>query len=521
MPDDLQLGLLDEQAVSVSDGESEDVPKPRDTASASPALSHFLSAVSLPGRHLKSVIWRPLLLPVVAFLLPSFLRPQHAGHQEGSRPRSATAYLDGIRGIASLFVFFNHYAMQAFITSEGWGRKNSMNHGHILKLPFLRLLYQGAPAVCLFFVISGYVLSYRLLSLIHRRAYSDFYPAVSSLVFRRGIRLFLPTMISTLAIVLLLRLGVYELTREFAYTKAYFRYYMEIHPDRLGSTFAQLGSWVGYMYEFVAFFTWRNGDGTPQYDLHLWAIPVEFRCSICLFVVIVGTARLRTVVRLVIVGAIALFVHRNSRWDLFLFLCGMVLAELDIIRGAHRHVSGTSSPTLCPQEQHLPPFRGRYKRILWSLSSLLGLYLLSQPDYQGEVTPGWKFLTSIIPAWWTEKQFRFWQPLGAIVFILAVGHSRGWQKFFNSAPMQYLGKISYAMYLMHGPVMHVIGYHWESMAYSITGIEGYWFNVGFFFGACFCIPTVIWAADIFWRAVDVPTVAFAKWFEKWCTVGDE
>lgn len=66
---------------------------------------------------------------------------------------------------------------------------------------------------------------------------------------------------------------------------------------------------------------------------------------------------------------------------------------------------------------------------------------------------------------------------------------------------------------MHGPAMHVVGYHFEKWAYSVTGVEGYWFNAGFILGACFCIPTVVWWADVFWRAVDIPTVKFAKWFE--------
>ncbi|KID87191.1 hypothetical protein MGU_05601 [Metarhizium guizhouense ARSEF 977] len=54
------------------------------------------------------------------------------------------------------------------------------------------------------------------------------------------------------------------------------------------------------------------------------------------------------------------------------------------------------------------------------------------------------------------------------------------------------------------------------MAYGITGVEGYWYNIGFFLGAAFTIPTVIWWADVFWRAVDIPAVKFAKWFESKC-----
>lgn len=100
-----------------------------------------------------------------------------------------------------------------------------------------------------------------------------------------------------------------------------------------------------------------------------------------------------------------------------------------------------------------------------------------------------------------------------MVFIIGVGRAPGWQRFFNTSVIQYFGKISYAIYLMHGVGMHAIGYHWEKWAYSITGVEGYNYNTGFVLGACLCVPTVIWCADIFWRAVDIPTVRFAKWLE--------
>lgn len=154
--------------------------------------------------------------------------------------------------------------------------------------------------------------------------------------------------------------------------------------------------------------------------------------------------------------------------------------------------------------------------VFWAIVSIFSLYLMSQPDGRGDVTPGWIYLTSLIPKWWEAEQYRYWQSVGAIVFIIAVGHSPRWQRFFNTGVVQYFGKISYAIYLMHGPAMHTMGYHWEKWAYSWTGVEGYWYNAGFFLGAAFCVPTVVWWADVFWRAVDIPTVKFAKWFESKC-----
>jgi hypothetical protein len=50
--------------------------------------------------------------------------------------------------------------------------------------------------------------------------------------------------------------------------------------------------------------------------------------------------------------------------------------------------------------------------------------------------------------------------------------------------------------------------------YDLIGLEERWqFEMGFFFAALMTIATVVWAADVFWRAVDIPCVKFSKWLE--------
>lgn len=258
--------------------------------------------------------------------------------------------------------------------------------------------------------------------------------------------------------------------------------------------------------------TYSQSDTSLAYDVHLWTIPIEFRCSLYLFLAVLGTARLRTRLRFLTLLGIMWFSYRNSRWEFVLFLAGMLLAEMDHIRGAH-----VPSPTLPVDEKTPSDSRSKLQSAIWCSVSIIGLYLMGQPDGRGEITPGWIYLSSIIPEWWGAEKYRYWQSAGAVLFVLAVGHSKNWQRIFNTAFVQYFGKLSYAIYLMHGPAMHCVGYHWEKWAYSLTGVEGYWYNTGFVLGACLCIPTVIWWADVFWRAVDVPTVKFARWFESKCT----
>lgn len=51
----------------------------------------------------------------------------------------------------------------------------------------------------------------------------------------------------------------------------------------------------------------------------------------------------------------------------------------------------------------------------------------------------------------------------------------------------------------------------------MTGIDPRWrFELGFFFAALIITCEVIWAADVFWRLVDIPAVRFARWLETKC-----
>ncbi|KAF7549836.1 hypothetical protein G7046_g8220 [Stylonectria norvegica] len=500
-----KMGLLEEKPQSSDDSSEGSRMEHLQLDDQAFTVNKVALLAASPVNYVRSAPWRVLAVRLAWFLVPSFLQGRHAREQIRPAKLAPTAYLDGMRGLAALFVYLCHYTYQAFTIAEGYGcgEKNF----DFLKLPFVRLFYQGPQAVCVFFVISGYALSYKPVRLMRSGKVQEFSNTMSSMILRRGIRLYLPTLTSTFMIVCFLRLGLYEWTREFANDRTYMKNIVEPHPARMELGYDQWWDWIWQMFNFVHLFNWDLYGGSTKYDVHLWTIPVEFRCSLYLFLVLVGTARLQTKFRFMSLAGILWFTYRNGRWELMLFFWGMLLAELDHIRGAH-----VPAPVL-PVDKTIESPRSQFGSIFWTLLSLLGLYLMGYPDGRAEITPGWIYLSSLIPDWWNYERFRYWQMTGAVIFVFAVGHSPGWQRFFNTAVVQYFGKISYAIYLMHGPAMHVVGYHWEKFAYSLTGVEGYWYNAGWVLGACFCIPTVVWWADIFWRAIDIPTVKFSRWFE--------
>ncbi|KAI0892180.1 acyltransferase [Annulohypoxylon nitens] len=512
-----KLSLIDDRSLSDVESESARI----DLEGRFSTIQWAATAKSYcNGLRLSS--WSSMILRTGVFLLPSFIQHRCTRERFRTEKLHPTAYLDGMRGLAALFVFFCHYFYTAFKIAEGWGH-DGVNH-EIWRLPFVRLLYSGPSMVCIFFVISGYALSLKPLKQTRSRSFDGFSKTMTSFVFRRFFRLYLPPLISTFGVLILLRLGIYEMTRDFASDRDYMHNVIEHHPVLEETLRKQIRHWMGEMYNFVHIWGWEKFGGATGYDVHLWTIPVEFRCSMMLFLVMFGTARLRTGVRFLCVAALMWFVLRSDKWEMFLFLWGMTLAELDLIRGAHE--PSAAQPTSTP-EPLLPlekapasaPEKRKSCNFLWTLISIPALYLMSEPDAGTDGNPGWVYLGTYIPEWFSDK-YRYYQMIGSIVFVFCTARSVSWQRFFNSGVVQYFGRISYAIYLMHGPVTHTIGYLVEEWAYDITGTEGSAYNCGAVLASLINIPLVIWAADVFWRAVDAPTVRFTKWLETKLSIED-
>jgi hypothetical protein len=107
-----------------------------------------------------------VLLSILSFIKPSFIVP----HSSEPRKLHLTSYLDGLRGVAALFVVFAHYQATFFpYLGAGWHQKGQREDGtekannYIVQFPIIRTFYAARFMVSIFFVISGYVLSQKSL----------------------------------------------------------------------------------------------------------------------------------------------------------------------------------------------------------------------------------------------------------------------------------------------------------------------------------------------------------------------
>lgn len=436
-------------------------------------------------------------------LLPSFvsqyLNPAPTKPEKVFR----TSYLNGLRGVAALLVFVRHYTVPYQPLVElGYGQLyNDETYNGLMRLPFLRLLYDG-PARAVFFLISGYVISMKPLKLIHNRCWEALFQSLAVSVFGRGMRLFLPPLLSTFVVMIAVQVHLYDFPYE-----SYMTGLVPQHPDRMPTFWAQGLDWATFVVAELMN-PWKWLTTASKYDSHLWTVPIQYKCTMILLTVILALARTRRRVRLSVVAVLFSYCIAVTRWDVALHLAGLFLAELDLIyQEPAAAIEDPLGQTLAiqPPKKTLSPF-------LWPGICIIGLYLGSFPrTILGDGALGFGHLSAITP------RFKTWHAIAAILIVWALRNSSTLQAPFTSPVLLYLGKISFSLYLVHGPVLHMFGYAIVPFMWTLTGMEaGVGYQLGFFMGLLVLGPLVVWAADVFWRLVELPCMEVSGWVERRC-----
>ncbi|KAF2428280.1 hypothetical protein EJ08DRAFT_671449 [Tothia fuscella] len=417
-----------------------------------------------------------------SFLMPSFLQSRNKSKNERV---SRTAWLDGMRGLAAFFVYIRHFASATHPNIQvGFGA--NPDNRYLIQLPILHLLTAGPAMVALFFIISGYALSWGPLRAIHNQSASACLQRLSSATFRRAARLFLPGVASTFIVMLCVSAGLYDRGHA-SINSDDMPGFMEPEPPmfRTEPFIVQLRDWVNCTWSWLQI--WNSG-GHP-YDAHLWTLPVEFRCSMILFMALVGFARTPPRIRLGLLLSCIVYCHYTNFWEGWLFFAGSFLAQMKLMQD-----EGAEEANM----------------------------ILINTIVTANNAPGYRTISTFCPPHWPEN-WRFPHCVGAFLTVYATSSTSTatLRSLFDNPVSVYLGKISYALYLVHGPVVHMLGFWLIPWFWAITGKETM-LQKEIGFGAGFAIATlcVIWSADLFCRGVDWRCVAFAKWAENLVIVAD-
>ncbi|KAH9845292.1 Acyltransferase family [Teratosphaeria destructans] len=364
---------------------------------------------------------------------------ERAGSKSAGKHTHRTAYLDGLRGFAALLVYILH--------NEVWARADMRERGALegawglsnyyafTSFPGIRILFSGGhAAVPIFFVISGYVLANKPLLKLQQGNVTSLAESLCSALFRRWLRLYIPVMVCTLL---------------WATSWHVFGISSSLGGSRRPEKTLLDEIWMWYC-DFKNFSFLFNDGYDNAYNANMWTIPLEFRGSIVVWSSILALAQCSTTKRLLCeLGLAWYFMYVVDAWYCSLFLAGALLCDIDLL-------------TLNGQ---LPPVLARWlkldrKWVLW-LMFAAGLWLASVPslDQEAEMLrkqPGWYYLSFLKPqAAWDIRNF--FRSIAAILLMISIPRLSILRTFFESDFCQYLGKISFALYLVHGPILWSVG----------------------------------------------------------------
>jgi peptidoglycan/LPS O-acetylase OafA/YrhL len=419
-----------------------------------------------------------------------------------------TAYLDGLRGFAALLVFSLHHQVWGhsstggeFILENAFGWNGTYR---FVCFPGVRILFSGGHlAVAIFFVISGYVLSVKPLTMLQAGDTTRMSENLGSALFRRWLRLYIPVAGTT-----------------FAWMTSW-----HLFDIRSGNPIAEqpestyLGEiWKWYCnfknYSFVF-----DGEPTNLYNDHTWSIPKEFRGSIVVYTSLLAFAACSRNSRLLCeLVLLYYFVYIVDGWYCALFVAGMLLCDLDLL----------ASRGQLPQK--LYDLKKHKTRIAY-LAFAIALYLGGVPSITEDLkhlreSPGWYYLSFLKPqAFWDFRWFfRFW----AAIFIVASAPHIAWLKgFFETSFCQYLGRVSFGFYLVHGPVLWTLGDRLYAASGRIReghiGIIPDWINlmplpgvgpfgleINYLVPQFISLAFTLWLAEIVTRCLDKPSLYISQ-----------
>lgn len=323
--------------------------------------------------------------------------------------------LDGLRGVAAIFVIFSHITLLIcpyLHLGASFDANPKSWATHLFNSPFT-FFFKGTSAVMLFFVMSGFVLSY---SMIRRGARKGF---LLRAVIKRYFRLNIPVASSIILCVILMGLGAftanlvgprYDLYN--AYT-ASFEALTPVKDAIYGSIFL--------------------GNGTFNYVL--WTINIEFFGSIMVYALLALMSSRLTMLRIVCLVISVCGIHSGVPfvWGIGLFAVGVFLATFDVVHeGATIRKAG--SYILLIVGVYLYGFNSE------SASYALVNHVLDYANDKGlQLTKG--FIVSII---------------GTIMIMTCFVISMQPLKFLELRFFQWLGRLSFSVYLIHTIILAII-----------------------------------------------------------------
>ncbi len=340
--------------------------------------------------------------------------------------------LESMRGLAAFMVFLFHFILGFMPQRHGQERNIAIPGENLLETPFFSLI-NGHAAVTFFFVLSGFVLSYSYFS----KGTND---GLLGSVIKRWPRLFPMALISTLFSWLMIHHGFYSYVDVAQITKSgWMARFASSSGDFLNASFSD-----AFMQGF--FFSFFRGD----YNLNtsLWTMHYEFIGSLLVFGLIPVLNGIHGKVALILMFILLLAAFFTNA-----YMCAFIMGcFLSYYRCQLR------------SEKGLMPVN----KVMLILSLLLVFLAF------GYFEPGYGFYSFI-----NEYRLVNTHPMriiihsvAAVILIQIILNYESVYKLFDGSVGRFLGRCSFALYVIHVPLMFVfstglflsvldsLGYRW-------------------------------------------------------------
>ncbi|CAA0257823.1 acyltransferase [Acinetobacter baumannii] len=304
---------------------------------------------------------------------------------------------ESIRGLACIAVVFSH------LFGTFYPQLHSFYESKLPKFAFAEsvynspfaFLYSGTGAVFIFFVLSGYVLTLSSLKT------TDYFKRFKISIVKRYPRLAIPALFSCLLMYLCLQVNV-DVSKTAEAIQI-----IKIQPNLFDAIY---NGTVG------AFAT-----GDQRYNRALWTMRIELIGSFIIYIA-------------------CLLQYKPALRHLFLLIIAIVSIKIpeQIQLGFYSFIIG----------HYFYFFRNKIPEVLSILIFILGLYFCGAHNNSASY--------SLFSSYLGEKTYEYLNFLGGILVVFAVLKSKIIDNILDKKPLIWLGKVSFAIYLVHLSLIYII-----------------------------------------------------------------
>ncbi|EGG04024.1 uncharacterized protein MELLADRAFT_89709 [Melampsora larici-populina 98AG31] len=424
-------------------------------------------------------------------------QPEEEQDQATNSSKGVTQHwANGLRGLAAFCVMI-HHGIVAFNSEAVLDTNDPDGTVHFWQWPILRSFISPSFLVTLFFVLSGYVLSYRPLHRISTNP-SDSISVRNSLAsacLRRIVRLAPPPLFSLIVSHTILLSGGFDQTR----AAKVGTWWTIDHIPRFVTP-----NWHAQTVECLKFMVnlWYDAGNKTQYNVVLWTMREEFLGSLNVFLVLLAISNLQLRFRVMLVIALGLVNLCHNEVAFLPFLLGILIAELQVSQSQPTQPTFNRRNILC----------GYLRSSAMGATLIVGLFFGSVPwlEMTGASWSRWMFQ---VMSRYSEDEFEVKQAyniMGGCLTVLTISRWPAAQQFFSTRPLQFLGRISFSLYVIHAPLLLSVGVSlaWRFQTWGISDTLSTFLMVPFWVG---CVIAFSWLMT---KYLDEKAITFSHALER-------